>query len=53
MAIDQRKADMSDPEQHFAWALASFPVMADGTPMVLPVMCLPVVSRCPPTRRCH
>ena len=45
MAIDQRKADMSDPEQHFAWALASFPVMADGTPMVLPVMCLPVVSR--------
>ena len=38
MAIDQRKADMADPEQHFAWALASFPVMADGTPMVLPVI---------------
>lgn len=43
--IDQSKADMADPEQHFAWGLSSFPVMADGTPMVLPVMSLPLVSR--------
>lgn len=45
IGVDQRKADMADPEQHFAWALASFPVMGDGTPMVLPVACLPIVSR--------
>lgn len=42
--IDQRKADMSDPKQHAAWALSSFPVMEDGTPMVLPVISLPLVS---------
>lgn len=43
--IDQRKADMEDPEQHFGWALSNFPVREDGTPMVLPIMCLPIVSR--------
>lgn len=43
--IDQSKADMGDPEQHVAWALSSFPVMGDGTPMVLPVLSLPFVSR--------
>lgn len=42
--IDQRKADMSAPGEHFAWALSSFPVMGDGTPMVLPVVSLPIVS---------
>lgn len=43
--IDQRKADMSDPEQHLGWALSQFPIREDGTPMILPVFCLPHVSR--------
>lgn len=43
--IDQRKADMTDPGQHFGWALSQFPVRADGTPMILPVPCLPFVSK--------
>lgn len=46
--IDQRKADMSDPAQHFGWALSSIPP-AEGAPpgtpsLVLPVLYLPVIS---------
>lgn len=42
--VDQRKADMSDPQQFAAWALSSFPVRDDGTPLILPVVSLPLVS---------
>lgn len=43
--VDQRKADMSDPEQHFGWAMSLFPVREDGTPMILPVLVLPIISK--------
>lgn len=43
--VDQRKADMEDPYQHFGWALSLFPVREDGTPMILPILSLMWVSK--------
>ena len=43
--IDQRKADMSDPDQHAAWAMSVVP-MGEGRPaMILPAPLLPGISR--------
>lgn len=45
--VDQRKADMQDPAQHFGWALSSIPPV-DFNPelpsMVLPIMYIPWFS---------
>lgn len=46
--IDQRKADMADPEQHFGWALSLIPApeAAEGMPdFIPPVLVLPAWSQ--------
>lgn len=43
--IDQRKADMDDPEQHFGWALSMIP-MGQGKPaLIFPAPFLPIISK--------
>ena len=48
IVVDQTKADMSDPEQHFGWAVASIPA-PDYNPtqpsVVLPMLYLPWFSQ--------
>lgn len=45
--VDQRKADMSDPEQHFGWAVSMIPPPDRNEEMpalILPVLFLPILS---------
>ena len=42
--LDQNKANMDDPQEHFAWALAPVPISAEGRPLVLPLPALPFIS---------
>ncbi|AZA08692.1 phage gene 29 protein family protein [Corynebacterium pseudopelargi] len=46
--VDQTKADMSDPEQHFGWAVASIPPVGynpDLPNIVFPLLYLPWLSQ--------
>lgn len=42
--LDQAKADMTDPQQHVAWALTPVPIDATGRPLVLPLTAIPYIS---------